>query len=69
LAFLYTIANGTASVRNIKTRVADAGLTEVEGVNPGEVVATSSFDKLQNGSRVVLSKQQVPANVAEGNAP
>jgi multidrug efflux system membrane fusion protein len=69
LAFLYTIASGTASVRNIKTGVADAGLTEVEGVNPGEVVATSSFDKLQNGSRVVLSKQQVPANVAQGNAP
>jgi multidrug efflux system membrane fusion protein len=57
VAFLYVIANGMASVRNIKTGVTDGGMTEVEGINPGEVVATSSFDKLQNGSKVVASKQ------------
>ena len=67
--FLYVIANGTASVRNIKTGVADGGMTEVQGINPGEVVATSSFDKLQAGSKVVVSKQAAPANAAEGNAP
>jgi multidrug efflux system membrane fusion protein len=67
--FLYVIANGTASVRNIKTGVADGGITEVQGINPGEVVATSSFDKLQAGSKVVVSKQAAPANAAEGNTP
>jgi len=69
VAFLYVIANGMASVRNVKTGVADAGMTAVEGINPEEVVATSSFDKLQAGSKVVLSKQLAPANTVEGNTP
>jgi multidrug efflux system membrane fusion protein len=63
------IANGIASVRNIKTGVADSGMTAVEGINPGEVVATSSFDKLQAGSKIVVSKRAVPANAVEGNTP
>ena len=67
--FLYVIANGTASVRKIKTGVSDGGMTEVQGINPGEVVATSSFDKLQAGSTVVVSKQAAPANAVEGNTP
>jgi multidrug efflux system membrane fusion protein len=67
--FLYVIANGTASVRNIKTGVSDGGLMEAQGINPGEVVATSSFDKLQAGSKVVVSKQAAPANAVEGNTP
>ena len=69
VAFLYVIANGKATVRNIKTGVADGGMTEVEGINPGEVVATSSFDKLQEGSPVVAAKHAPPANAAEGNTP
>lgn len=69
VAFLYVIANGTASVRNVKTGVADGGVTQVEGINPGDSVATSSFDKLQAGSRIVVSKQAAPANSTEGNTP
>ena len=69
VAFLYVIANGVASVRNITTGVADGGMTAVTGINPGEVVATSSFDKLQAGSKVAVSQQASPANPAEGNAP
>jgi multidrug efflux system membrane fusion protein len=69
VAFLYVIAKGIASVRNIKTGVSDGGMTAVEGINPGEVVATSSFDKLQAGSKVVVSKQAPPANPAESNTP
>jgi multidrug efflux system membrane fusion protein len=68
-AFLYVIANGIASVRNITTGVADGGLTAVEEINPGEVVATSSFDKLQAGSRIVVSKQAVPVSSAGSNIP
>jgi multidrug efflux system membrane fusion protein len=67
--FLYVIANGTASVRNIKAGVADGGMTAVEGITPGEVVATGSFDKLQAGSKIVVSKQAAPANSVEGNTP
>ena len=69
VAFLYVIANGIVSVRNVKTGVADGGMTAVEGINPGELVATSSFDKLQAGSKVVLSRQAPPANATNGNTP
>ena len=68
-AFLYVIANNAASVRNITTGVADGGMTAVQGINPGEVVATSSFDKLQAGSPVSVAKQPPPANTSQGNAP
>ena len=67
--FLYVISNGMASVRNITTGVSDGGMTAAAGINPGEVMATSSFDKLQNGSKVVVSKQAAPANPVEGNTP
>jgi multidrug efflux system membrane fusion protein len=69
VAFLYVVANNMASVRYIKTGVSDGGKTAVEGINPGEVVATSSFDKLQNGSKVTVSKQTPATNTAEGNSP
>jgi multidrug efflux system membrane fusion protein len=68
-AFVYVVANGTTSLRKITTGVADSGLTAVEGIAPGEVVATSSFDKLQSGSRVVVSKQAPAAKAAESNTP
>jgi multidrug efflux system membrane fusion protein len=69
VAFLYVVTNGTASVRTITTGVADGGMISVTGINPGEVVATSSFDKLQIGSKVVVSKQASSANATEGNTP
>jgi multidrug efflux system membrane fusion protein len=67
-SFLYVISNGVASVRTIKPGVADGGMTSIDGLNPGEVVATGSFDKLQGGSRVLAAKQAVPSNAAQDNA-
>lgn len=69
VSFVYVVANGAASIRNVKTGASDAGMTAVQGVNPGEVVATSSFEKLQSGSKVTISKQAQPANPAEANTP
>jgi multidrug efflux system membrane fusion protein len=69
VAFLYVIANGTAAMRTIKTGAADNGMTAVKGINPGEVVATSSFEKLQSGSKVVVSKQPQPINPSESETP
>jgi multidrug efflux system membrane fusion protein len=69
VAFVYVIANGAASVRNITTGVAEGGMTSVTGINPGEVVATSSFDKLQSGSKVVVSKRASSANPVASNTP
>jgi multidrug efflux system membrane fusion protein len=69
-AFVYLIQNNTAQIRNIQTGVADAGNTAVTGINPGDVVANSSFDKLQNNSQIVVSKQPLPgATSTESQAP
>jgi multidrug efflux system membrane fusion protein len=68
-AFVYLIQNGTAQIRNIKPGVADAGQTAVEGINPGDVVADSSFEKLQNNSKITVSKQPLPSAASEGPAP
>lgn len=68
-AFVYVIQNDTAQIRNIKTGVADGGNTAVEGINPGDVVANSSFEKLQNNSKIVVSKKPIPASsTSEGPA-
>ncbi len=32
-------------------------MTQVTGLNPGEVVADSSFEKLQNGSKMNVVQQ------------
>lgn len=69
VAFLYVVTKGVASVRNITTGVSDGGKTAVQGINPGEVVATSSFEKLQSGSKVTVVKQAPAANPVEGNTP
>ncbi len=68
-AFVYVIAKGAAQVRDVKPGTTDDGMTAVEGVNPGDVIATSSFEKLQNGSKVNISKKPVPADTSESNAP
>jgi multidrug efflux system membrane fusion protein len=68
-SFVYLLANGAATVRNVKTGVSDSGVIAVQGINPGDVVATSSFDKLQAGSKIIVSKQPIAANPTEGNTP
>jgi membrane fusion protein, multidrug efflux system len=63
------IQNSQANMRNVKTGVSDGGKTAVQGVNEGEVVADSSFDKLQNGSKVTIAQKPVPSSSSEANAP
>jgi multidrug efflux system membrane fusion protein len=68
-AFVYVIENDTAQIRNIQPGVADGGNTAVTGINPGDVLADSSFDKLQNNAKIVVSKQPLPAASSESQAP
>jgi multidrug efflux system membrane fusion protein len=49
--------------------VTDNGLIAVQGINPGDIVATSSFEKLQAGSKITVSKQPIATNPSEGNTP
>jgi len=54
---VFVIENGRASERIVKLGASDGDLIEViEGVKSGEVVATSSLDKLQDGSVVSSGK-------------
>jgi multidrug efflux system membrane fusion protein len=69
VAFVYLVAKGVASVRDVKAGVSDGGMTAVQGINPGDMVATSSFEKLQAGSKVNVSKQAPASSASEGNAP
>ena len=70
VSFVYVIANGTAKMQNIKPGTTNEGLTAVEGIKPGDMVATSSFEKLLNGSKVNISKTPpAPSGTNESNTP
>jgi membrane fusion protein, multidrug efflux system len=56
-SFVYVIQNNIAHMRGIKPGVTDGGLTQVDGINAGDVVANSSFDKLQENAAVVVPNQ------------
>ena len=68
-SFVYVIQNNIAHLRSIKPGVTDGGVTQVDGINPGDVVANSSFDKLQDNSAVVVSTKPAPAGTNGSSAP
>ena len=65
-AYVYVIQDGTAQIRNIKAGVTDGGRTAVEGINPGDEIANSSFEKLQNNSKVTAAKPQGQGDGSNG---
>jgi membrane fusion protein, multidrug efflux system len=67
--FVYVLQDDTAHMRSIKSGVTDAGKTEVTGINPGDVLANSSFDKLQDNSKVVVAGKPASKNSAGSAAP
>ncbi|HEV3218596.1 MAG TPA: efflux RND transporter periplasmic adaptor subunit [Candidatus Acidoferrales bacterium] len=68
-SFVYVIQNNVAHMRSITAGVTDGGLTQVGGINPGDVVANSSFDKLQDNSAVVVSNKAAPAGANGSSTP
>jgi multidrug efflux system membrane fusion protein len=67
--YVFLIQNGVAHIHDIKPGVTESNVTQVQGLNAGDVVADSSFEKLTDGSKIVLSKARIlPAN-HESNAP
>jgi multidrug efflux system membrane fusion protein len=60
--FVYIIQNGKAVMRTVKTGNSDKGEVVVQGLQPGDVVANSSFEKLQNGSQITISKVKLPSS-------
>jgi membrane fusion protein, multidrug efflux system len=68
-AFVYVVQDNAAHMKSIKPGVTDAGMTEVTGINPGDVLANSSFDKLQDNSKVVVSGKPAGATTTGSSAP
>jgi multidrug efflux system membrane fusion protein len=57
-AFVYVIRpNQTAEMRTVKVGVSEGDTSSVTGVKPGEIVAVSGFDKLQEGAKVLARKE------------
>jgi membrane fusion protein, multidrug efflux system len=69
-AFVYVVnpANETVQSRNIQIATTDANSAAVTGVKPGEVLVTDGFDKLEDGTKVAIRKDnpspKAPSNQA-----
>ncbi len=68
-SFVYVIQHNVAHRRGIKRGVTDGGVTQVEGINPGDIVASSSFDKLQDNAAVLVSTKPAPAVTKGSSVP
>lgn len=74
-AFVFLIVNGKkpgtkiAKLQDVKAGTSNEGMTAVTGINPGDVVATSSFEKLRNGSEVRIAKSSPAPSGTESAAP
>jgi multidrug efflux system membrane fusion protein len=68
-AFVYVIQNGQAKMTAVKTGASDSGMTVVQGLQAGDVVANSSFEKLQDGAKIMVSSVPIPSTAADTEAP
>jgi multidrug efflux system membrane fusion protein len=76
-AFVYVVqANNTVAVQQVTVLNSDEHFTAVQGINPGVNMATSGFDRLENGVPVTVRGQdngqangQGNAQATSGNAP
>ena len=69
VSYVFLIQNNAAHIHNLKPGVTEGGLTQVQGLNAGDVVADSSFEKIQDGSKIVVSKAKILPSNDESNAP
>jgi multidrug efflux system membrane fusion protein len=70
VSFAYVIQNDAAHTRKIKAGATDGRLTQVDGIDPGDVVADSGFDKLQDDVKVMVSSAPpAAADAGAGAAP
>jgi multidrug efflux system membrane fusion protein len=68
-AYVFLIQDNVAHIHNIKPGVSEGSKTEVQGLNAGDVIADSSFEKLQDGSKVTISKKVLLPSNNESDAP
>ena len=70
-SFVYVLQDGVVHQRAVKPGVTDNGMTQVDSVQPGEMVADSSFDKLQDNDKVNVDHGDHPqgGGKPDGNKP
>ena len=69
-SYVYVLQDNVAHQVSVKPGVTDGGTSQVDGINPGDVLANSSFDKLQDKQKVIISNRPVPqSNPAGSSAP
>ena len=67
VAFVYVLQDNLAHLKDVKAGVTDQNTTQVTGINPGDVLANSSFDKLQDKAKVAASKNPAPKAATTGS--
>jgi len=67
-SFVYVLQNNIAHMRPVKPGVIEGETAQVTGINPGDVVANSSFDKLQDNSKITVSNKPIPAAATAGSS-
>lgn len=65
-AFVYVISDDHAHITPITVGVTDGVTAQVTGVNPGDQLATSGFEKLQDNSPVTISTGNGPGGPGGG---
>jgi multidrug efflux system membrane fusion protein len=68
-AFVYVLEDNVAHMRNIQQGVTDGETAAVTGIDPDDVLANSSFDKLQDKAKVAISNKPIPASTSGSSAP
>lgn len=61
IAYVYVVnANNTVQSRNVTVATTDGPYSAVTGVAPGETLVTDGFDKLQDGTKIVVRGRYTP---------
>jgi membrane fusion protein, multidrug efflux system len=69
-AFVYVLSGDTVKMRTVSELSTEDNVAAVTGIEAGEVVSTSSFDKLQDGAKVtVRNAGTTGADTKAGNTP
>jgi multidrug efflux system membrane fusion protein len=68
--FVYLIKpDQTAAMQNVTVGTTDGSVAAVQGLQPGQVIAITGFDKLQDGAKVSISNPSGGTNANSGAAP
>ncbi len=68
-AYVYLLRNGAATITNITIVAADPANSAVTGLHAGDMLANSSFEKLQDKSKVRVVQQRIGPSDEESGTP